>query len=159
VFFALFKTGPCFQNREDRRLKGKLLEAVFQSAGHNQEKCRENREILVTTTSEALAQQFVISRSSVRLRRVAPKHPIKSTAFLRLLTDLAANQSAGFGSHSMLNWSTTHSADFVPCFVAFERNVRPYAHLMAVCSQGDNCLREGVPVGHPFWKHVESQQP
>ena len=48
-------------------------------------------------------------------------------------------------------------ADFVPCFVAFEENVRPYADMavMAMLALPVLCLRERVPVGQPLVKHVK----
>jgi hypothetical protein len=60
----------------------------------------------------------------------------------------------------MVKYSRTHSADFVPCFVAFEANVRQYAALAvtAMSLHCGWCLREGVPGGSLSLEHVQARQ-
>jgi hypothetical protein len=56
---------------------------------------------------------------------------LSSTAHVSLTTGASARVS--FRARQMLHTQSTHSADLVPCFVARETNVRPYApgHLVA----------------------------
>ncbi len=66
---------------------------------------------------------------------------------------LASERGADLQARRMLQYVRTHSTDFVPCFVAFETNVRPYAVLavMAMLSGPDSLCAKECRVGHTLF--------